>query len=353
MKINQLSQRQIKFFVLFSIIAIITTFQCVKPIDSPTAQIGSTINGMVFGPDKRGLSDVDIELLDELSRLISRTRTGGGGRFVFRNLSSGNYIVRVMPGRFGYDEQSKGVEIASFSRGAIAGASNETQFLDFYLQSSKPISLAQSAGITNVIFVQDVPIAATKLYKQAISDFENGKAEAAAENLKKSIEIFPDYYLALDLLGEHYIKQQDFKTAQEVLERAVKVNQKGASSFYLLGYAQYTAKQYKAAIQSLREAITWSPKSANSHLYLGMALRQIAKYEDAEAQMKKAKELAKKRLPEVYYQLALLYTNNLKKYNEAADELEQYLKLGAVSNDAEPIKKLIKQLREKAAKQTS
>lgn len=325
------------------------TFIVIGLVNSTHGQMGSTINGMVFGPNKTGLSDVDVELLDELSRLIARTRTQGGGRFAFKSLSSGNYIIRVMPSRFGFQEQSQGVELVSFGRGGGAGASNETRYIDFYLQSAKPVSLAESARITNIVFAQEVPNEAAVLFKQAQTDFDNDKPDAGLQKLKKAIGVFPEYFAALDRLGEEFIRRQDLKTAIEYLSKAVVVNSKGASSFYLLGYSQYMTKQYDAAVKSLKEASVWSPQSPNAFLYMGMSLRQLKRFDEAETQMKKAKELAKKRLPEVNYQLALLYVNDLKKYNEAVNELELYLKIQNDDHEKEAIKKLIKQLREKAA----
>jgi len=342
MKIKELLKRFTKLMVTLSFL-MITTITLSSYL---FAQQGSSINGMVFDSDKRGITDVDVELLNEYSQLISRTRTTGG-RFTFRGLSRGAYLVRVVPGKFGYSEQSQGVELISFNRGG-GGLSNDTVHLDFYLQRSKPFSFAEAAGITNTVFAQDAPDSALQFYKQAIRDFDRNQNDSAFENLKKAIEILPTYFLALDRLGEELVRREDFKLAQDVLTKAIGINSKAATSFFLLGYSQYKTKQYQPAIVSLRQAITWSPKSANAFLYLGMSLRQIAKYNEAENQMLKAKEFGKKRLPEVHYQLALLYTNNLKKYNEAANELELYLKIQSNNKETEAIKKLIKQLRDKA-----
>lgn len=49
----------------------------------------------------------------------------------------------------------------------------------------------------------------------------------------------------------------------------------------------------------------------------------------------------------MHWQLALLY-NQLKRYREAADELEVFLKVQADSKDTELIKKLIKRFREQS-----
>jgi hypothetical protein len=95
---------------------------------------GSSINGMVFDQSRNGVTDIDVELLDELSRLIARTRTTGGGRFTFRGLGAGVYVVRVMPGRFGYREQTQQVQLVSLSRGQSNGSTSDQAYVDFTLQ---------------------------------------------------------------------------------------------------------------------------------------------------------------------------------------------------------------------------
>ncbi len=308
---------------------------------------GSTINGMVFDSEKRGLIDVDVELQDEYSRFLARTRTTGGGRFSFTNLSAGTYQVRVMAQRYGFSEQTQQVEIINFNRGS-AGVSNDTIYIDFYLQPIKNFTFAEAVGVTGSIFAQDVPDEARNLYNQALTDFAQKKIDSDIANLKKAIEIFPKYFNALNRLGDEFLKKQDFKAAQEILLKAIEINPKAADSFYMLGYSQYVLKQFAPSINSLRQSVIWSPRSAAAFLLLGMALRQLTKYDEAEIQMLKANELSKKKSADVHWQLALLYGNNLKKYNEAANELELFLKIQPDSKDVETIKKLIQKFREKA-----
>jgi regulator of sirC expression with transglutaminase-like and TPR domain len=74
-------------------------------------------------------------------------------------------------------------------------------------------------------------------------------------------------------------------------------------------------------------------------------LRQTSKLDEAEASLRKADQLADSKLPDAHWQLALLF-NQLKRYKEAADELEIFLKVQPDARDAELIKKLIKKLRQ-------
>ena len=79
-------------------------------------QGGNSVGGHVFGVDRRPLSDIHVELLDDLSRTLARARTDASGRYTFFGLSSGRFRVRVMPFGTDYDEQELEVEIVSFTR---------------------------------------------------------------------------------------------------------------------------------------------------------------------------------------------------------------------------------------------
>jgi len=78
-----------------------------------------------------------------------------------------------------------------------------------------------------------------------------------------------------------------------------------------------------------------------------MLLRQTEKLDEAETYLKQANQLAQLKSAEAHWQLALLF-NQLKRYNEAADELELFLKIQPDSKDTELIKKLIQRFREKS-----
>ena len=78
-----------------------------------------------------------------------------------------------------------------------------------------------------------------------------------------------------------------------------------------------------------------------------MLLRQSNKFEEAETYLKQADQLAGAKSPDAKWQLALLY-NQLKRYKEAADELELFLKIQPDSKDKELIKKLIQKLRQQS-----
>jgi tetratricopeptide (TPR) repeat protein len=300
--------------------------------------------GIVFDSSGRPLEKVRVELLDDVYTVLKTVRTTGSGQYVFNGLSSGYFNVRVKDEPGEYVEEMQRVELVSIQMSPTAQGSRDIRQVDFYL---RPKNDRRSATTSGVVFAQNVPDDAKKSYTKAVSDFEKNNADEGIAALKAALSVFPDYYQALIRLGEEEVNRAQFNEARDRLARAVKVNPKGYEGFYWLGIAQVGLKQMPEAVESFRQALAQNPSSVNSIMWLGMALRRNGKLDEAEAQLKRAKQLAGKPIPQAHWELALLY-NHQKRNKEAADELELFLKAQPDSRDAEAIRKLIKQLREKA-----
>lgn len=312
-------------------------------VNDVRGQANNSIAGFVFGPDRASVADMNVELLDDLNRLRSRSRTDGSGRYMFSRLPRGRFTIRVTTLGSNFEEQSSEVEIGALSRG---GAGSESVQQNFYLRIKRA---ARTTGqIKGVVFAQEIPKEAENVYEKAISDLDNDKREPGVSGLIRSLEIFPDYYLALVKLGEEYINLKKYGEARDTLNRAVKINGKDNRSQYSLGYASYQLKDFSGAEQAIRRSIEIEKDSVNAHLLLGTILRQTGMFDAALESLLKAKKLAFKPIPEIHWQLSLLYTNHFKKYNSAADELELFLVAKPNAEDADRIRKLIATLRSKS-----
>jgi tetratricopeptide (TPR) repeat protein len=302
------------------------------------------------------VADIYVELLNDTYQTIDRARTDTTGRFTFMGLSSGLYKVRVMARGTEYLEQTIDVSLVTLSavgggEGGSSGGSNE--YLDIYL---KPREVTGSGGPfaapPGVVFAQEVPEAARKLYDKAIVDLREKKEADGYTGLMKAIEIFPNYYAALERLGIGYVLKgtpAHFEAAQVLLLKAVEVNPRGFPALYALGLAQYKLKKTDEAIANLQRATSLHVQSADAQLHLGMALMQARKTAEAETAFKRANEISKGKGAEAHYQLARLYSEQ-NRYAEAAAALDLYLKADPSNPDAAKIRQTIQQLREKAAK---
>lgn len=308
------------------------------------AQANNSISGFVFGIQQQPVANVPVELQDDLNRLIARTETNGAGRYSFSRLTRGKYNVKVFTGGTNYQEEIREVEISSIRMAGGGGA--ETFQQNFYLRM-KQNSTAVSTLKNKVIFAQEVPKEAEKSYQKAVSDLDSKKTESGITELKNSLKLFPKYFLALERLADEYIKKEDYKNAFDAANKAVEVNDGSYECWYVVGYSAYQLKNSQEAVKALNKAVLIVPNSINALFVLGANLRQIGKYEESEAAFLKAKKFATSPVADIHWHLALLYTNNLKKYKEAITELELFLKAKPDFAEADKVKDLIKRLKEK------
>jgi Tfp pilus assembly protein PilF len=310
----------------------------------------NSISGIVYGESRTPVVDTYVQLLDELGTTLTQTRTNGSGRYTFYGLSNGRFKVKVFPVGTDYMEQVQEVQLTPVS--AIQGSGGDNQTVDFYLRFREGANRGPFS-VPGAIFAQEVPDAAKKLYELGVSELRQKNEKEGFENLKKALDVFPNYFLALDRLGTEYasrgrINPSYFEAARILLTRALEVNPRSFSSMFGLGFTQYHQGMLKEAVDNLEHAITVYNDSPNAFLWVGIAQKRVGKLVQAEASLKRANELSKGKEADVHWQLAGLYSDQ-KRYTEAAAELELFLKTNPDARDAEKIKQLIAQLKQKAA----
>jgi len=309
-------------------------------------QARGVIQGFVFGGrDRLPLSDIYVELTDDMGATIQRRKTDGGGRYGFSGLSAGRFRVRVLPYNTNFAEQTRDVEMylsSPFSKRM------DLETADFYLQLDPRKVPMDESGTVGVVFLQDIPSEAKMLYRRAVANFENSKEmDLGFQAMKKALEIFPDYYEALNRISIEYVRRSQYHEAIPHLVRAVTVNQRSFTSFYMLGSVAYNLKQYKEAGEAFRAATILNPSSAQSFVKYGMLLRISGDYVNAERALMKATSLTKNNpLPEAFWQLGLLFERQ-SKFEEAANYLEKFLKADPDNEKKADIRALIVKFRAK------
>lgn len=324
-----------------------------SPVNALTsAQAGrSVITGTVFMEAHRPIADVWIELLDDFNSTISRIKTDASGRFTFNNLINGNYRLRVLPYGTDYKEQVQDVTLVSVS--AVSGRPGaDRQNIDIYLKLNDRAPVGPFAVGPGVVFAQEVPEEAERLYLEGVRFLREKNEKDGLARLKQSIEVFPSYYLALDRLGGEYAmrgkKDRSYlEAARLLLEKAVEINPRGINSVFGLGWTQYQLGMNAQAVASMERATSLNGKAADAFLWLGKAQMRVAAVDKAELAFKRANELTKGKVSEIHLLLANIYSAQ-KRYTEAANELELYLKTQTDTQDDAKIQELIKKMRAKA-----
>jgi len=322
------------------------------PIVDVLAQNRNSIEGRVLTSDDKALSNVRVFLLNDAYGQRGFTYTDGSGRYQFRNLSAGNYYVQVEPAGTGYERQSVRVEVNPYNPSGVGGA--ETFRVDIVLKPEKPTKKTElseeTLGPASVVFVQEVPPAAKEAYEQGALSLKKDDLKGAEVSLTRAIELFPDYYDALEMLGAMYVKHDYYDAAAPLLNHAVEINRNAWHSFYGLGVSLLELNKRPEGLEALRRAVVLNPKSINASMRLGIELAKEDRFADEAIKLlTTTTQMAGKRLPDAYLALASLYSKK-EQYKEAADALNAYLTALPTTDQRENIKRKIEDLRQKAAR---
>ncbi|MGD9562384.1 MAG: tetratricopeptide repeat protein [Pyrinomonadaceae bacterium] len=318
----------------------------ISDIRPAAAATGSnSITGFVFGASGRPVPNVYVELLSDTGSTLAREKTAGSGMYAFRGLSDGVFVVRVLPYTSGYQGSEQRVSLVTVS--AFPGRGSINEQVNFYL---KP-NMANKGPLAapEVLFAQEVPDKAKDLYEKGIEELADNKEKEGFENLKAALEIFPDYYLALDRLGTEYVVRRYYRAAYVLLEKSLAVNPRSFSSRLGMGIVEFRLGLTEPSIKSLTLAVEAYGQSVAAHIWLGIALHKASRLAEAETELVKANRLSEGKSADAHWHLGRLYKDQ-GRYADAANELELVIKINPDHPSAEGIKKAIVMLREKAPK---
>lgn len=313
----------------------------------PQLALLNRISGFVFDQNRNPLSDTYVELQDELYRTLVTVKTNSAGLYIFTGMSAGTFYVRAFPTGTDFIEQTIKVQITNLRvpGGNLGQSAAITQ--DFYLRSRKEDSDTPNYQ-AGVIFAQEIPDKAKTAYEKAVSQLEKKKSSEAIKFLEEAISIFPKYFIALNRLGYVYFEKAKYVKASEYFARAANVNRKSESTIFYLAYSVFITKRYDTTLTILESALAEDHTTSRIYLLFGKCYRIKKKFIDAERALKFAENLNTANDPEVHWELAKLYGNDLKKYDDAAKQLELFLKLQPKAKDRKQIRKLIQKFKAKA-----
>lgn len=304
------------------------------------AQDRNSITGFVFNESRTPLSQINVELLNDNYSTVARVQTRGSGLFTFSSLPAGQYNIKILASGTDFEEQTQAVSLIPFS--IIPGRGVVSEQVNFYLKKKK---LGPSAA-PGVIFIQEIPGDAKKLYESGIAFLASKNETAGFNDLKKSLEISPNFFLALDRLGTEYVMRGYYQPAFVLLTKAVEVNKGSFSSTFNLGLAEFRLGHLEKAYDHFKNAIRIDKSSANAHLWHGITLHSMNNLSEALTAMLKANELSNGISAEVHWQLARVY-KDMKRFSKSADELELFLKYNPEASNSSEIKQIIITLRQK------
>ena len=298
----------------------------------PSGEGNVMLQGRIYFPSGQTASGRTIRV-----SLESASAFGGGntavpdqdGVFRFQGLVPGNYTVVVDAG----SEFEKAREPV----GIYAGTSGKVVQVSIQLQPKVDSSNPLFAG---------VPSNALNFYQKGTAAARKGDAKAAAESFSAAVTAHPNFPIALNELGKQYMILKQWDKAGETYEALLKIKPNDATSHLDLGIVAFNKKKFEDAESHLRKALELNSAGPSAHYYLGLTLISLKRYPEALTEFEATVANGGENLALAHKYLGGLYMS-AKKNQQAADELEKYLKLDPKAEDAERIKGTIKDLRSK------
>lgn len=271
------------------------------------------------------------------------------GSFSFKNLNSGNYVVKIEGGELFEDFQENVVidDPGSSSMGGTVRVRGGARIanVQVYLRLRSDTNTSSPLGVINAQLAS-VPKAAANLYEAAQRSITEKNEAKAVIQLREAIAIHKTFSLAWNDLGVLLQKLSDQKGAIDAFRTAVEHDKESAAANLNLGCALFSGKAYAEAEAFLTAAIIRNGSSYRGHYYMGLTQLRLDRPDIAEQAFRKASEVGGEQAGMAHFMLGGIYWS-VKRYRDAADELEKYLKLEPDAADAAKTRKSIAELRSK------
>lgn len=321
---------------------------------SIAAQGANVLEGKVITPSgTQPLNPVRVKLTFN-GRAIHETFTDLSGRFTFPGLSRGTYQLTAEGDGMTFETTTVTADIPAFG----AAAQGFTQDIQLRPIRNKPNT---GPGVVNA-FSQNVPSAARQALDAGIKLAGEGKTPEAIENMRKAIQIFPEYFDAHLQLGNVFLKTDQLQDAIAELDKAREINPNDERAYQSFGLLLMKQRNYAVAVAVFAEAARLNPENPLNAVMRATALiHQAAVTEEsapatenrsyllsrAEMAMAQAGNLSDNKLKPDTMTMVLFY--ELKGDPErAAAELEAYMKRTPQLKNSAALQSEIKRLRDKA-----
>lgn len=345
---NHTTLRLVIFASLLLSLAVVTHAQTGAGVDSTGTGGRNSITGrLVFPSGQRADTRLKIRLESNGHGDIT-VLADVNGNFMFRSLTGGSYTVVVEGGDFFQTERESlylDPPVVDPRTNTAIGPLARPYTVQIYLkpkQEGAPVK----AGVLNAALAS-VPKAAVELYEKGMQSAGRGETDKAIDDLRRAVELHPNFGLALNELGVQYLRKGDLEKAGEALTKVLQISPDAPEPLLNYGIVLLQQKRFAEAEKQLRDAVLKNEHAYSAHLYLGISLIYVKNYTEAESELRKAVTIGGLKASQAHYYLGGLYWQT-GKHQQAADELETFLKLEPKAANADKLRSTIKELRTKS-----
>ncbi len=344
----RLSYRYPVLLILLLSFAVVAQAQSGAGVDTTGTGGRHSISGrLIFPSGQRADTRLKIKLESsgqgELSVLAD-----GNGNFTFASLRAGSYTVVVEGGD--YFETARETlyidpTLTDRRSNTTIGPISKPYTVQVYLRP-KQEDAQMKPGVLNAALAS-VPKPAVELYEKGLASAHRGETEKAIDDLKRAVALYPNFGLALNELGVQYLRKGELDKAAEALVKVLRISPEAPEPGLNYGIVLLQQKKFAEAEKQLRDAVKKNDRAYTAHLYFGITLIYVKNYPEAEAELLKAITIGGAKASQAHYYLGGLYWQT-GKHQQAADELETFLKLEPKAANADKLRNTIKELRNKS-----
>jgi predicted O-linked N-acetylglucosamine transferase (SPINDLY family) len=168
------------------------------------------------------------------------------------------------------------------------------------------------------------------LFQQAFQLQQNGRAQDAELIYKNLLQISPSHIGAKTMLGIIYVLTERDIEGVRLLKSSLNKDPKQFWAHNALGCGLFNTKQYQEAIFNFNKALILKPDYTDAYFNLGKTQRALGHYKDAIVSYSKCINLDKS-YADAYNNRGTIYLENLKNYENAVTNFQQFLTLAPES----------------------
>ncbi len=307
---------------------------------SSLAQLGAPLSGggfVVFGrvhlPNGKPATGAKVSL-EMPNGLTKDTICDDGGNFEFRAISGGRYHLKAINPN---DLEQYSDPADSDSNRAYSNRVQVNIYMRPPLHSGAPKT--NPGTISAVEAAQNIPKAARKAYEQGLKQQKENQPDKALASFNQSIEMYPEYFQALTERANLLMQQNKIPEAEADFAKALEINSRYPGALRGLGYCQIQEKKFAEALSNLEKSYSLEPEIPLTLLLLGYANLSLDRYEEARQCLLQAIKIGGESTARAHVYLAEVYAHE-KKFKEASEEIQMYLKMKPNSPDAASLKKM-------------
>jgi Flp pilus assembly protein TadD len=197
----------------------------------------------------------------------------GTGVARFEDVAGGSYTVRARCDEF------QDVEQTLFVPPSLRGRSTLILTLGARRTEAKPTG--PSGNVVPVAKLASPPQAAIREFQKGLAESNRRHPDRAVAHLEKALGRHPDYFEALTLLGDQYVRLRRLPEAASAYERALRVDPGHASTHFNLGLVALETRDLRAARLHFIQAASIDGTNAGAYFYLGETYFQAGDFTNA------------------------------------------------------------------------